>query len=339
MTQAKRGCPRTTLSARGAMGVRAMRVALTVMALAGPAAAETGGGALPPDGLPPDPPSVPTARPVIPIEDTRTHGPTARNWLDLSATPMLLVGRSGSLFQLTSQLAVGLPTASRHELREIYDAYHLADYQLRVRSDLFGGSGAATGGPMTVALQRYFPISPLAISPLLYAHFGLEAALSTPWLSGRFLSPHPTIQVLDGVDTELASDGWSLRPASVYFRGDFLACRSLSGELGLEPEAFVPASTANEYGTRFHVALGWSWGCHGNMSPRAPKIAFEYRGRVTMYAGAQSPSYRDSLGVALQVDLDWFVAQLFYRSDPGRALAHDAAFGLRLQIGRGRSGE
>jgi hypothetical protein len=190
---------------------------------------------------------------------------------------------------------------------------------------------------MTLALQRYFPISPLAISPLLYAHFGVEAALSTPWLSGRFVAPHPTIQVLDGVDTELASDGWSLRPASVYFRGDFLACRSASGELGLEPEAFVPATGAREYGTRFHAAVGWSWGCHGNLSPHAPKIAFEYRGRVTMYAGAQSPSYRDSLGVALQVDLAWFMVQAFYRSDLGSAMAHDWAAGLRLQVGLGRT--
>jgi hypothetical protein len=276
---------------------------------------------------------------VIPIEDTRSYGPTARNWLDLSATPILLAGRAGSVFQLTSQLAVGLPTPTVRELREIFNAYHLNDYQLRVRSDLFGGSGAAIGGPMTIAVQRYFPVAPLAISPLLYAHVGLEAALSTPWLSGRFVAPHPTIRVLDGVDTELASDGWSIRPAAAYFRGDFLACRSVSGEIGLEPEAFVPAMGDNEYGTRFHAALGWSWGCHGNMSPRAPKIAFEYRGRVTMYAADQSASYRDSLGVAVQIDLDRVTMQLFYRSDPGRALVHDAAFGLRLQVGLERSGE
>ena len=323
----------------GSVVARGAAAALWAMALAGRAMAETGAGALPPDGVPPDPAPVPIARPVIPIEDTRSHGPTARNWLDLSATPALLVGRSGTVLQLTSQLALGLPTASGRELREIYDAYHLGDYQLRVRSDVFGGSGAATGGPITLAVQRYFPIAPLAISPLLYAHFGLEAALATPWLSGRFVAPHPTIQVLDGVDTELASDGFSLRPASVYFRGDFLACRSISGELGVEPEAFVPAKGANQYGTRFHAALGWSWGCHGNMSPLAPKIAFEYRGRVTMYAAGEPASYRDSLGVALQVDLAWFVAQVFYRSDLGTAMAHDAAFGLRLQLGLGRTGE
>jgi hypothetical protein len=291
------------------------------------------------DVFPPGPDPVPIARPVIPIEDTRSHAPTARNWADLSATPTVLAGRAGSVFQLTSQVAFGLPTATLRELREIYDAYHLNDYQLRVRNDLFGGSGAAVGGPMTLAIQRYFPVAPLAISPLLYAHFGLEAALATPWLSGRFVTPHPTIQSLDGVDTELASDGWSLRPVSTYFRGDFLACRSVSGEIGFEPEAFVPAMAAREYGTRFHVAAGWSFGCHGNMSPYAPKIALEYRGRVTMYAAGQSPSYRDSLGVAVQLDLAWFAVQLFYRSDPGSAMAHAAAIGLRLQIGSGRTGE
>jgi hypothetical protein len=60
---------------------------------------------------------------------------------------------------------------------------------------------------------------------------------------------------------------------------------------------------------------------------------------VTMYAAGQSASYRDSLGVALQIDLEWFTMQLFYRSDVGSAMAHDAAVGLRLQIGVGRSGE
>lgn len=309
-------------------------VALWMIGHAGRASAD--GNA---DVSPTGPASVPRAQPVIPIEDTRSHGPTARDWVAVAAVPTLLAGREGSVFQLTAQLASGFPPARVRELREIYDAYHLNDYQLRVRSDLFWGSGSATGGPMTLAVQRYFPVAPLAISPLLYAHVGIEAALSTPWLSGRGVSPHPTLQVLDGVDTELASNGWSLRPVSSYFRGDFLACRSASAEIGIEPEAFVPGTGPNEYGARFHLAAGWSFGCHGNMSPYAPKIALEYRGRVTMYAGEQSSSYRDSLGVALQLDLSWFAVQLFYRSDPGTAMAHYGAIGLRLQIGSARGEE
>jgi hypothetical protein len=287
------------------------------------------------DVAPPGPASVPTARPVIPIEDTRSHGPTARNWYDVAATPALLLGREGTIFQLTSQLGLGFPPAGPRELRDIYKAYHLNDYQLRIRNDLFDGSDSATGGPMTIALQRYFPLAPLAISPLAYAHVGIEAALSTPWLSGRSVTPHRTIQILDGVDTELASDGWSIRPVSTYLRADFLACRSESVDLGIEPEAFVPATGPNEYGARFHVAGGWSFGCHGNMSPYAPKIALEYRGRVTMYAGDRSPSYHQSTGVAVQIDYKGFVGQLFYRSDPGELL-HYGTIGVRLQIGSER---
>jgi hypothetical protein len=288
------------------------------------------------DVLPPDPDPVPTARPVIPIEDTRSHGPTARDWVDLAATSALLVGTEGTIFQLSSQLALGFPPAKVRELREIYDAYHLNDYQLRVRNDLFAGSGSAIGGPMTFALQRYFPVAPLAISPLLYAHVGLEAALSTPWLSGRSVTPHRTIQVLDGVDSELASSGWSVRPAAGYIRGDFLACRSASFELGIEPEAFVPAVGANEYGTRFHAAGGLSLGCKGNLDRHALKLAVEYRGRVTMYTAGGSPSYRDSVGAALQLDHDWFVVQLFYKADLGAAMSDYGAIGVRLQIGWSR---
>jgi hypothetical protein len=288
------------------------------------------------DVLPPDPDPVPIARPVIPIEDTRSHGPTARDWVDLAATPMLLVGTGGTIFQLTSQLAIGLPTPTHRELSDIYELYHLTDYQLRVRNEVFSGGGAASGGPMTLALQRYFSIPPLAISPLLYAHVGLEAAVSTPWLSGRFVTPPRAIQVLDGVDTELARDGWSVRPASAYVRGDFLACRSASIELGIEPEAFVPAVGAHPYGVRVHAAGGLSLGCKGSMSPHAPKIALEYRGRATLYEAGGASSYRDSLGAGVQLDFAWFVLQLLYKTDPGSAMRHYGAIGLRLQIGKGR---
>lgn len=208
------------------------------------------------DVVPPAPDEVPTARPVIPVDDTRSYGPTARDWVDLAVAPSLLFGRDGTVFELTSQVAVTFPTSNRREVRKIYDAYHLTDYQLRIRDEVFAGGAAPVGGPLTGAVQRYFPIAPLAISPLLYAHAGVEAAISTPWLSGRFVTPVRTIQVVDGVDSELAGNGWSLRPVAAYFRGDFLACRSASAEVGIEPEAFVPAVGANEYGTRFHVTGG-----------------------------------------------------------------------------------
>lgn len=309
----------------------ALVAALWVSAAVSRAAAETNA-----DVVPRDPDPVPVARPVIPIEDTRSHGPTARNFVDVSVAPTLLVGAEASVLELTAQLAAGLPAPARRELREIYDAFHLTDYELRIRNEVFFGGGSASGGPMTFALQRYVAVAPLAISPLLYAHFGVEAALATPWLSGRSVTPPRTVAVLDGVDSELAGSGWSVRPLSGYLRGDFLVCRSASAEVGFEPEAFVPAVGPNQYGTRFHAAAGVSLGCKGNLDRRALKLAVEYRGRVTMYAAGEPPSYRDSIGVAAQIDVEWFVVQVFYRADPGAAMRDYGAIGARLQIGWGR---
>jgi hypothetical protein len=284
------------------------------------------------DGEPPQPDAVPTARPVIPIDDTRSHGPTARDWLDLSIAPAVLAAPD-SVFATTVQLAAGLPSFDVREARELSDHYHLSDYQLRARGELFHEGDDWLAGPLTLALQRYFPVAPLAISPLVYAHFGVETAISTPWLSGRHVTPPEAVRVLRGVDTELLRDGWSLRPAAVYFRGDFLACRSWSLEVGGSPEFFFPTDGATEYDVRFHGAAGVSLGCHGNMSPRAPKLSLEYRGRARAYASDQDPGYNDALGAALQIDLAWFVAQLFYAADPGSTMRQFGAFGVRLQVG------
>lgn len=307
-----------------------MRTALLLVACAiSPALADTNA-----DVIPPLPATVPTARPAVPIDDTRSYGPTARNWFDVSVGGTWLRADDASTYQLTSQLSIGVPNADVRELRDLYERYHLTDYQLRIRHELFAGAEKRHGGPMTFALQRYFPISRLAIDPLVYAHVGVEGALSTPWLSGSDVAPIAPIQILDGPDTELADNGWSVRPFSVYLRGDFLACRSESAELGLEPEAFVPVGDRpSELGTRFHAALGFSLGCHGNMSPYAPKIVVEYRGRVRMYAADLPVDYRDNLAAGVQLDLGPLMLQVVYKADPGR-FGRAAAFGIRLQLGR-----
>lgn len=285
------------------------------------------------DITPPKPTEVPTARPVIPIDDTRSYGPTARNWFDIGATQAVLLADGGATYQLTSQLSIGFPRVPSREVSDVYARYDLTSYQFRIRDEVFAGAEHANGGPMTFAVQRYFPISQLAISPLVFAHVGVEAAISTPWLSGSDAVPIRAIYILDGPDTELADNGWSLRPAAVYFRGDFLACRSESIDIGIEPEAFVPVGRVREYGTRFHVAAGVSLGCHGNMSPHAPKITVEYRGRIRMYAGDSDVAYRDNLAAGIQYDFGPLALQAFYKADPGQ-FAAAAAFGLRLQIGK-----
>jgi hypothetical protein len=287
------------------------------------------------DVAPVDPAPAFTARPVIPPDDTRSYGPTARDWIDLSTAPSWLYGPTGDLFELSSQLAVGFPTPTVQELRELYDDYHLDAYQLRLRDEMVAGRDGALAGPLTIGLQRYLPVAPLAISPLIYAHVGIESVLATPWLSGRETVPPETLQLVHGVDRELAANGWSIRPLAAYLRGDFLACRSASFELGIEPEAFAPMNGATELGTRFHVAAGLSSGCHV-VRPYYPKLALEYRGRVMMYAHDETTNFRDSIAAAIQIDLSWFVVSAFYQSDLGSVMAHAGAIGLRLQIGAGR---
>ena len=140
------------------------------------------------DQAPPQPDGVPVARPVVPVDDTRSHGPTARDWFDLSAMPQALLAPQ-TVWALVGQVAIGPPTLDVREVRELYDQYALSNYQLRVRGGAYRSKDQGTlGGPITVAGQRYFPVAPLAISPLLYAHFGVEAALSTPWVSSVPLS-------------------------------------------------------------------------------------------------------------------------------------------------------
>lgn len=305
-----------------------MRFVALTLAISRVAAADTNA-----DVTPPEPSTIPTARPVVPIEDTRSYGPTARNWWDVSVTSAMLFANDSTTYQTTLQGVIGFPNSSLREVRDLYREYHLPDYQLRVRHEIFAGAEKRNGGPFTFAVQRYLPISHLAIDPLIYAHVGVEAALSTPWISGSDVLPIAAVQILDGPSTELADNGWSVRPLSVYLRADALVCRSWAGEVGLEPEVFVPVDRRNEYGTRFRVAAGLSLGCNGNMSPHAPKLTFEYRGRVRMYADGDPVAYRDTLAAGVQFDLGFAMIQAFYKADPGR-FAQAAAFGVRLQFGQ-----
>lgn len=293
----------------------------------------------------PQPDPIPTARPIVSLDDTRSQGPTARNWFDVSVAPALMIGPqvmadgkqvSGTVYASTFQLSAGIPTFDVREYRDLVDRYQLSTFQVRMRGEVFRTAEDWLGGPMTFAAQRYFAIDPLAISPLVFAHVGIDVAFATPWVSGRADTPPATVQVLNGVDTELARNGWSLRPVTAYFRADFLACRSWYAELGAGPEAFVPTAGATEYDTRVRAAAGFSLGCHGNVSEYAPKLQVEYRGRIRMYAADASPDYRDQIGGGLQFDLGAFVLQVFYAADLGSKMADYATVGARLQLGRAK---
>jgi hypothetical protein len=286
----------------------------------------------------PQPEAIPSATPVITVDDTRTDGPTARDWIDLGAEPQWISGQSvESVQSLTEQLTVGLPELPVRELRDILAPF--APYELRVRTETFhSASGGFQQGPLTVGLQRYFAFDAVAISPLLFAHLGVEIAASTPWLSGRFAIPPTAVRVVDAVDTEIAQNGWSLRPFSAYARADFLACGSRYLELGAAPELFVPTVGQNEYDLRFHIATGWSWGCAKGAKGLRPKLSFEYRGRVRMHQDQAPVAYWDSLGLGVEFDLGSFVIQPLASTVLAEHAFSYGMLGVRFQLGSAKGG-
>lgn len=280
---------------------------------------------------------LPQATPVLAVDDIRAHGPTARNWIDLAIdTEHIVAPGSQDATEITEQLSIGLPTFGARELRDVLAVFE--PYELRLRSTTVHSSAGVQQGPLTIGLQRYFPFEPVSITPLAYAHLGVEAVISSPWLSDRHATPPPAVRIVNGVDTELAQNGWSLRPVSAYLRADFLACRSAFADLGAAPEAFVPTTGATEYDVRFHVAWGWSFGCADRVAARRPKVSFEYRGRARLHAGDAPPDYRDSLGLGLQYDLGGFVVQALGSTDPGQHMLDYWMLGLRLQFGLAKGG-
>lgn len=276
--------------------------------------------------------AIPQATPVLAVDDTRAHGPSARNWLDGELDTQILSGaHDDSVLALTEQLSLGAPTFRD---RDVHDILRLFEpYQLRIRSTTFRGPDGWDQGPLTVGMQRYFPIDHVAFLPLAYAHFGVETVVSTPWLSGRHVIPPTAVRIVDAVDTELAQNGWSLRPVSGYVRADFLACRSFFAELGAAPELFVPASGPDEYDARFHGAFGWSFGCANRVASHRPKLSVEYRGRVRLHAGDLPIRYRDSLGVGLQFDCGPLVVQFLASTDLIEQPLSYGMLGVRLQLG------
>lgn len=283
------------------------------------------------DTAPQQPDVIPQSTVVLAVDDTRSHGPSARNWFDAAVDIQEIVGRNDEGVQaLTEQLSGGLPTPSDRDLRNIVAP--LLPYQLRFRTLSVHTSRGWTQGPLTVGVQRYFPIEHVSIFPLAEAHLGLETVFSTPWLSDRHAIPPRAVQVVDGVDTELAGNGWSWRPLSAYVRADYLACRSLFVEAGAAPEVFAPTNGSNEYDLRFHVAVGWSLAC-GHRAGGGPKFSLEYKGRARMYEADAMPAYWQSIGIGVQYDVGGLVAQLLASAAPGDLARGYWMIGLRLQLG------
>jgi hypothetical protein len=281
-----------------------------------------------------------TPQPIIALDDTHTDGPVARQWLDIDfGYEHLFARHTAEAAELaTYQIALG-PFGVTHDPRSVASVFSwLDDYSVRVRFvHVFPSTGSVLG-PLTVAVQRYFVAEPLAILPLIHLHAGLEAAVATPWLEDRHAIPPHAVQVVEGVDTELAESGYSIRPLGGYFRADAFACRNLYVAGGVAPELFVPADEMepSQVALRWNVALGLSPVCssyrESGWQPLA--VAVEYRGRGRLYASGQPPDYHDQLAAVVQYDVIGQLAfSLYYAIDPGASWLRNGAFGARVQLG------
>jgi hypothetical protein len=277
-------------------------------------------------------PAIPLPEPIVAIDDTRTHSAVLVEKYQLAATYRYIF-EGGNTDLTTLQAGVGPMKHSRSQLKQTLSWMH--DYSLRVRAtalDLY--DDARTFGPITVALQRYIRVEPVAIAPLLHLHYGVEAAISSPWASGRMAAPNDSIRNAMGVETELVSNGWSLRPASAYVRLDFLMCRSISAQLGVAPEAFVAteAGLDNEYGVRFHFVGGFSLACieKRNSWTKNLDVVVEYRGRARLYSDDAAPDIFNELGLELQ-RRGTLTIGIFGTTDFGSSDGFTT--GVRLQLG------
>lgn len=275
---------------------------------------------------------IPRATPVLAVDDVGAHGPSARNFFDIALEGKTATkGGPDDFFGVGLQLSVRSPKFGNRELRDL--AAPASPYAFRARGAFFRSkSEGAQGGPLTFALQRFFPIDMVALDSLADAHVGVEAALSTPWVSGRHEVPPEPLRIVNGVDTELAQNGWSLRPASTTLRADFLACRALFVDVGAAPELFVPITGPREYDLRYHGAFGWAFGC-GTCSTRCPKLTVEYFGRARLYADDAPVASWSTLGLGLQVDAGPFSFQLLAATQLGHHIFDPVLISLRVLSG------
>lgn len=286
----------------------------------------------------PGPAPLPTPAPIVTIDDTRTEGMAARYVLEGNVEVGYVYGHgaSDSLGVVGWQLAAGPLTPKGYlEDAPISDVLGpLATYAFRVRGEAFTTRTGTVVGPITFGLQHYLPVAPLQIAPLLRVVLGFEVQLSTPWLSDERAAPPRPVAIVDNADTELAANGWSIRPVTPYLRVDFAACRSEYVELGFAPEFFERIKASPEYDVRFHGAAGFSFArCHhADSIGHHLGLQLEYRGRQTLYSSMGDSSYHGTVGAALQWQHGPAVFQLVFSADPGQL---EAAWQwlLRIQLG------
>jgi hypothetical protein len=287
-------------------------------------------------------------QPILPAEAARREGPSARQWFDTAVTythigaPM----READVEAVSLQLALGPKPVTANTERVFGNVLSwFDDYSLRLRwTHVMMHDGSTREAPLTVAVQRFLVAKPLEAAPLLHLHLGIESAFATPWLGDRKSAPPMAYQKLYAVDTELAHNGYSVRPLGLYVRGDVFFCRNIFLEAGIAPELFLPTEGGdrpNEYDLRWHASFGWNFACSSDpVSWRRPlAVSFEVRGRSVLSVN-DDPQRRalDSVAVQYHLGESW-VINVFGSRATGVPLSQYYAAGVRLQVGLGERTE
>jgi hypothetical protein len=289
------------------------------------------------DQQPPPPTAMP--QPLIATEDLRTDAPDTRYFLEPWGSFGHIGGPApgGTVDLYSWQMGLGPGTDSDQPVP------WPIDYSLRIRGAVIETTAGASVGPLTFGLQRLFSFDPLSVAPLLDVHAGIEVAVATPWLSGRTISPPSALQVMNAVDTELAGNGWSLRPAEVYLRADLLACRNLYLEAGVSPQVFLPTEPGrtNEVDLGWRADFGLSFACKHRSDSFLHHLAavLGVRGLGRLYAADEPPAHHATASVALQYDKGLVTLGGFLIVDTVDPTSDwssvERTLGVRLQIGFG----
>jgi hypothetical protein len=242
---------------------------------------------------------------VVAADDTRTHAVASRNSVAVSSWYTRLPDQGHAIWL---QLGLG-PSRFKLPFRGA-SMGELDRWTARLRVGRLWPDDAMTDAvwsPLTIAAQRISAYDTLSVLPLIHLQTGIEIAVSTPWLSDPELDPELAHGDAWSADTELARNGWSLRPASWHVRADALMCRAIHLEAGIGPELF--RSTADpdrglDYGLRWNASLGFSLACPRDSAfsrwvAGRLTVSAQYRARALLYNRDDDASYDDQTAVAL----------------------------------------
>jgi hypothetical protein len=250
---------------------------------------------------------------VVPADDTRTHAVVLRRRIGFAATGAYLP----ETWAWFGQVALG-PISWKLPLRGAH-ATELDQWSLRGRFGMFVDGEERTWAPITLAAQRISVHDVLRVPQYIHFQTGVEVAISSPWLSGRDVDPSAAGGPVFTADTELARNGWSVRPLSAHARIDVLICRSLHLEGGIGPELFrsvTEPARGNDFGLRWHASIGTSFACPVRSLPLSNLTwSVQYSARALLYNRDAPATYDDRALAALQYRSGWFSVGAFASRD------------------------